>query len=155
MKIKTSRFGEFDIAEESIISFPDGIIGFERYKGFVILSKKENAPLRWLQSVDEPELAFIIISPFIFKADYAPDIERQDLMSLQLKSLKEAEILCIVVVPSNPKDMVANLMAPIIINPKLCIGKQAIVRDSSYPTRYRILDTYDKDPRSAQTVSCK
>ena len=155
MKLKTSRFGELEIAEEAIIHFPDGIIGFENYKRYVILSEQENTPLRWLQSVDESELAFIIISPYLFMADYNPRIDRIDLTSLKLESACEAEILAIVVVPNNPKDMVANLMAPLIVNPKLCIGKQVIIRDSSYPTRYKILESYDKDPESAQTVSCK
>ncbi|MBN1551789.1 flagellar assembly protein FliW [bacterium] len=154
MKVKTTRFGELTVPEETILCFPEGIIGFEKFKQYVILSKKENAPLRWLQSLDEPSLAFIIINPHIFISDYEPPVEKQDLQFLKVKSLDETEVLSIVVVPKNPRDMVANLMAPILVNPKLRVGKQAIIKDGSYPTRYRILDSYDKNPEAEQTVSC-
>ncbi len=154
MKIKTSRFGKLDIAEETIITFPEGIIGFEKFKQYIILSKTNNAPLRWLQSVEEPNLAFIIISPFIFKKDYSPPVDAQDLKLLKLKDITEAEVLTIVVVPKNPSDMVANLMAPILINPKYCIAKQVVTTDATYPTRYRILDSLDKNTQSAQALSC-
>ncbi|MEW6534101.1 MAG: flagellar assembly protein FliW [Candidatus Auribacterota bacterium] len=154
MNIKTTRFGDLEIDERTIITFPEGIIGFEKHKRFVILTKKTNAPLRWLQSVEEPRLAFIIINPFLFKSDYQPAIDGKDLSLLRLKSLEEAEILTIVVVPDNPRDMVANLMAPIVINPELCLAKQVIINDTSYPTRYRILDSYDKNPDAARAVSC-
>ncbi len=154
MKLKTTRFGMLDVPEENILNFPEGIIGFENCKRFVILSKKENAPLRWLQSLDQPGLAFIIINPMLFKPDYEPQLERQDLATLKIKDLSQAEILSIVVVPENPRDMVANLMAPIVLNPKLCIGKQAIIKDAAYPTRYRILDSYGENAESTQALSC-
>lgn len=154
MKFTTTRFGALDIDESATITFSEGIIGFEKLKRYVILSKTTNAPLRWLQSVDEPGLAFIIISPFIFKPDYLPVVEPQDLKTLKLKDVRESEVLTIVVVPENPRDMVANLMAPIVINPKLCIGKQIVMTESNYPTRYRILDGLDKTAQSKQTVSC-
>lgn len=154
MHLETTRFGPLDITEESVISFPEGVIGFEGYKRYVILSKKDNAPLRWLQSLDEPELAFIIISPYQFKPDYCPKLEKKDLSMLGIKSIKEAEVLAIVVVPENPRNMVANLMAPILINPKLCIGKQVIMQDTEYPTRYRILDSFDKSEEQS-TVPAK
>lgn len=153
MHLETTRFGPLDISEESVITFPEGVIGFEGCKRYVILSKKDNAPLRWLQSLDEPGLAFIIISPYQFKPDYCPKLEKKDLSMLGVKSIKEAEVLAIVVVPENPRDMVANLMAPILINPKLCIGRQLIMQDSEYPTRYRILDSFDKSEEQ-NTVPC-
>jgi len=154
MKLQTTRFGCLEVPEANIIYFPDGLIGFETYKRYVILSKKENAPLRWLQCVDEPELAFIIISPFLFKADYKPLVEKVDLSSLKIKDISEAEILSIVVVPDNPRDMVANLMAPVLINPKICIAKQVITKDNQYPARYRILDSFNQNRESAQVLSC-
>ncbi len=154
MKLQTARFGCLEVPEANIIYFPDGLIGFERYKRYVILSKKENAPLRWLQCVDEPTLAFIIISPFLFKNDYKPLVEKQDLAGLKVKDISELEILAIVVVPDNPRDMVANLMAPLLINPKLCIAKQVIIKDSKYPTRYRILDSFNEDREAAKALSC-
>lgn len=154
MKLKTTRFGMLDVPEENVLHFPEGIIGFENCKRFVILSKKDNAPLRWLQAVDEPGLAFIIINPYLFKPDYRPRLERQDMNMLKLKDISEAELLTIVVVPENPRDMVANLMAPIVINTKLCIGKQAIIKDASYPTRYKILANDGDSAEHTQVVSC-
>lgn len=154
MKIKTTRFGELEIDESTIITFPEGIIGFEKSKQFVILTKKNNAPLRWLQSVEDPRLAFIIINPYLFKQDYKPIVDKNDLQCIELKHIDDAEVLTIVVVPENPRDMVANLMAPILINPKNCKAKQVIINDTDYPTRYRILDSYDKNPETARALSC-
>ena len=154
MKLKTTRFGELDVPEENMLFFPEGIIGFENFKNYVIITKKENSPLRWLQSLDEPNLAFIIINPYLFKADYNPRVDKQDKDLLKIKDISETEVLTIVVVPDNPRDMVANLMAPILVNPKYCLGKQIIPKDTDYPTRYRILDSYGENAQSTQTVSC-
>jgi len=154
MKLKTTRFGELDVPEENILFFPEGIIGFENFKKYIIITKKENSPLRWLQSLDEPNLAFIIINPHLFKPDYDPKIDKQDKEMLKIKDITETEVLTIVVVPDNPRDMVANLMAPILVNPKYCLGKQIIPKNTDYPTRYRILDSYGENAQSTQTVSC-
>ncbi len=65
MKLNTKNFGKIEIKEEDIIYFPDGILGFEEEKQFVIINNEdEQNPFHWLQSVQNPELAFVIINPF-------------------------------------------------------------------------------------------
>ena len=75
MKIKTTRFGTITIEEEKIISMPFGMLGFPDVRRFVMLQHKEDSPFFWYQSVDDPILAFVIMSPFLFKPDYNVDVE--------------------------------------------------------------------------------
>ena len=66
MKIFTSRFGDIEIEEDRVISFPEGILGFEDLKKYAVIDMEEDNPLMWLQSIEEPALAFIITITAIF-----------------------------------------------------------------------------------------
>ena len=68
MKILTSRFGEQEIEGSKIIEIADGLVGFseERY----ILLHPDNGPFCWLQAVNNPGLAFVVVDPTNFVPDY-------------------------------------------------------------------------------------
>lgn len=140
MQINTSRFGTIEIDEQQIINFPEGLIGFYDKKRFVILPHKIGSPFKWLQSLDDPEVAFIIIKPMVFMAKYEPVISRDELTTLSLNSIKEAEIYSIVVVPEDPRKMSANLLGPLVINPRKKIAKQVILSTDRYSTCHYIVD---------------
>lgn len=65
MKVQTKPYGLIDVDERQLISFPTGIFGFETLKRYVLLDAIQQ-PFYWLQSIDVPEIAFVLISPFIF-----------------------------------------------------------------------------------------
>ena len=139
MKIQTTNFGEIEILEENIINFPSGLLAFEDQKDFTIVDNEdEENPFMWLQSLNNPDLAFVIINPFVFKSDYDFNISESTVEKLKIKSQKDLSIYTIVVIPEDIKEMTANLSGPIIINNKERLGKQIIVDNNDYTTKYKL-----------------
>jgi flagellar assembly factor FliW len=140
MNVKTTRFGELDVPESDVIHFPDGILGFEDTVRYVILNDPGIEPLRWLQCLDIPDLAFVIIDPLKFRAEYSVDLSDSDVESLDLNTPEEAMIYSIVVIPKgNPEQMTANLQGPVVINAAKMVAKQVISTNSRHKTKHYIL----------------
>ncbi|WP_425448028.1 flagellar assembly protein FliW [Dethiothermospora halolimnae] len=139
MQLKTKHFGEITIEKEKIITFKNGLYGFEDQNRFTIIENndKEN-PFQWLQSIDDSNLAFVVINPFIFKPDYDFDIPDSTVDKLEIEDPKDLLIYTIAVVPEDIKDVTVNLSGPIIINSKNKLGKQIIIEDKRYTTKYYI-----------------
>ncbi len=141
MKIRTKPFGEIEIEEKQIIDFPDGILGFEDVKQFAILDDTHSgSPFRWMQAVNEPGLAFVVILISDFMADYELNISQSDYEVIRAKPEDEILVFSIVTVPEDYKNMTANLMGPVIINPAKKMGKQAISLSDKYGVRHRIIE---------------
>jgi len=154
-KIKTKPFGEIEVDEEQEITFAEGLFGFEKYKKYYLLENK-NSPFLWLQSSEEPSLAFILIDPNQFKNDYELKISEDDYKSINIKDKKNDMIdFVIVTVPNNPKKMTANLQGPIIINVKEKIGKQAISLIEDYTVRCPLLDEMRKNIKNKKEKKVK
>lgn len=148
MIIKT-RFGkDAEITEKNLIQIKDGLLGFESYQNFAVIPHGEDSPFILLQSIDEPQLAFITIDPRIFSPNYLPDISDNELSSIGLKLVTEAVLLTIVVIPENPQNMSANLQAPLLINPVLRIGRQMISRSIEHKVRHYILESDGGKPEN-------
>jgi len=139
-RLKTKPFGEIEIDERQIVDFPEGLLGFDYVKKFVVLDSREKSPFKWLQAYDEPGLAFVIIRPIDFMVEYDLVISSADLEDVGAKEPGELLVFAIVTIPSNYKDMTANLQGPVIINPKKRVGKQAISLSEKYRVKHRILD---------------
>lgn len=153
MILETKHFGQIEIKEEDIISFPDGIPGFERLVKYIIIENPdEDVPFKWLQSVDDPDLAFVIINPFVFKQDYEFDMPQNAIEKLHIKSHQDIKIYTIVVVPEDIKNMTANLAAPIVINISNKKGKQVFLEDSRYHKRHLILEEMAKSTGANKQV---
>lgn len=144
MKAETKWFGTIDIAEDKIITFDKGIIGFENCKKYTIIydvEKDEDVSIMWLQSLDEPSLALPIMKPEIVKKDYDPVVEDEILNTLG-ENIKDAELLvvCALTVPSDLTKMTINLKAPIIINVDTLKGVQLIADNEDYLVKFSIYD---------------
>lgn len=145
VKILTRPFGEIEIEERQIIDFPDGIPGFDYVRKFVLLdTMDENSPLKWLQSYDEPELAFVIVRPIDFMREYELAVSMNDIEAVGAEGAENLLVFAIVTIPSNPSEMTANLQGPVIINPEKRLGRQAISLSDKYSVRHRILDEMKK-----------
>ncbi|MDD3052144.1 MAG: flagellar assembly protein FliW, partial [Candidatus Cloacimonetes bacterium] len=107
MRIMTSRFGEIEVDEKKIIHFKRGILGFPSYKNYALLDPNAGSPLKWLQSIDEPKLAFVITEPSLFIQDYQIDIHKSELEDLETEILDNIIHFVIVTVPSDPSKMTA------------------------------------------------
>jgi len=143
--VKTRPFGEIEVDEKQIMNFHEGILGFDYVKKFILLNNEdEKSPLKWLQAFDEPDLAFVIIRPIDFLAEYELVISQSDIDDVKAKNADELLVFAIVTIPANPAEMTANLQGPIIINPNKGLGKQAISHSEKYKIRHKILDEMKK-----------
>jgi len=146
MKINTSRFGEVDLENEKIINFPYGVIGFESSTQFVVLDFLDKSPLKWLQSVNEPSLAFVVCDPWYFFKDYDPKIQDEETKELKISDKDELMLLTVVSVPNDISKTSLNLISPIVINSTKLIGKQVILYNSQYSTKHYIFNVIKINP---------
>lgn len=144
MLVKTKYFGEIELDDDKILTFEEGLIGFESLKKFALIysnDEKKESSIMWLQSLDEPVMALPLISPFFVKPDYKPVIEDEILRSLGCESDGTTPIVFVTLtVPSDIKMMSINLKAPIIINDETKKGCQMILENSDYAVKYGIYD---------------
>lgn len=136
MLLKTLRFGEIEISEEQIIHFDWGLPGFPEQRRFVPIHSGMSESIFFLQSVDLPELTFFLADPFQLVADYGADIPAEDMEALQIKVPEEVAVYVILTVRQGGQEITANLVAPLIINTTKKTGRQVILFNGPYSTRY-------------------
>ena len=139
MKIKTKPYGEIEVDERQKIHFPEGLIGFEGFTHYYLLDSREG-PFYWLQSEEEPELAFLLIDPRIFRQDYKLTVQESDLRDLKIKDKGDLLDFAIVTVPEDHSKISANLMGPILLNRKNKTAKQVISENEEYSVKHYILE---------------
>ncbi|KJR68243.1 flagellar assembly protein FliW [Bacillus velezensis] len=138
MIIKTKYHGEIRIDEGQIISFENGLPGFNDETQFVVLPLSEDSPFLALQSVKQEHIAFIVTSPFIFFKGYEFDIDHATLELLHIEDIEDVEVMAILTLEEPFENTTANLKAPIIVNKKEMKAKQIILHDASYETKHLI-----------------
>ena len=133
MKINTARFGEIDIDETRIFDFALPIIGFNELKKFIILDINQESMFKWLQSVENPDLAFPIVSVFSMNADYSVDIPDNVVEKLKITTAESVLVMNIASIPQdNPQGTTLNLLAPLIFNLDEQLAGQVILSGSGY-----------------------
>ena len=136
MKITTKLFGEIEAAEDKIIEFSAGIIGFPKMQHFLLIHDIENEKSRisWLQSVEEPEFAMPVIDPLVLMEDYDPLVEDEMLSALGDLDSSDMLVLVTVTVPADIRKMTVIINAA---NQKAC---QIIVEDEKYEVKHPVYD---------------
>ncbi len=156
--VETTRFGNIEVGAGALIHFPKGILGFEHRGQYVIVSNDEHEPFAFLQSAEDPGLAFIIVNPRLFFPNYKVQVDRPEIAELAATDLNRIDTWVIVTVPDEIASMTANLQGPLLINRDRNIGKQVVLMRSPYTTRHYLLDELKKtqtreDAKVAATVS--
>ncbi|MDK2800252.1 MAG: flagellar assembly factor FliW [Clostridiales bacterium] len=145
MQLNTRHFGLIEIDENKIIDFPEGIPGFQDIKKFVILSSDDKgSPFQWLQAVDNPDLAFVVIDPRFFRPEYVVDVNDAEIEILNIQDPTNVLIYAIVVVPEDISKMTANLKAPVLINTENNRGKQIVMDKDDYKVKHYIMEELKK-----------
>lgn len=147
MLVYTERFGTIEVDEDTLIHFPEGILGFEDVKNYILIDRGDGGPIQFLQAVDDPAIAFAVIDPHTFRPDYTPELWDEDRAFLQCERDEDLAVRVILTVPQEPKEMTANLMAPIIIHAKRRIGRQVVQGIGQYSTKHRIIDELERAQR--------
>ncbi len=133
--IKTTRFGQVKVEEKEMLHFSEGILGFADLKKFVLLDDPHDDIFAWLQSCDEPAVAFPVLEPELFSANSKLVLAKSDLEALKLKDSAESVQFCIITIPQDPALMTANLKAPIVINVATRSARQCVLQDNNLAIR--------------------
>lgn len=123
--MQTTEPLDLGVTAEGLIQIPLGLLGFERFKSFTLATNPEEEPFLWLQVVEEPKLAFLVMSPFVVVPDYQPEISEEDARSLGLQDQEEPLIFNIVTV-RGAQQATVNLKGPIVLNRRTLVAKQII-----------------------------
>lgn len=128
-------WGSLEVQEEVVYQFPKGLPGFEEETEFAIVPW-EDTPFSYLQSTREPELAFLLVSPFTFVPDYSFELAEVDKEELGI--VEQVSVYSMVTIHSQANKSTMNLLAPIVLNPEQRLGKQVVLHHSDYNTRHLI-----------------
>lgn len=142
MIIKTKVFGEVEIADDKIIHFPSGIIGFPDLTDFALLHDEEKGAgaIHWLQSLQEPGFAMPVMDPLLVMPEYNPEVDDELLKHIGELNEEEILVLVTVTVPSDLTKMTVNLKGPVIINATERKACQVIVEGEDYAVKYPIYE---------------
>lgn len=143
MELQT-RFGALEVNEEEIINFPMGILGFAEYHRYVVVEQNGSA-FSFLQSVENPELAFVVIMPELVRSDYSVHLSAGEIELLKIESPDDGKVYGIVTIPENVAEMTVNLQAPVVINTKNLVGAQLIIEGPKYHTKHNVLAEMHKN----------
>lgn len=132
MKIVSSKLGEIEYKEDDIITLSSPFLGFPELSDFLLISNESSYPFLWFQSVEDPDICFVVVEAATFFKDYNPTLNKREIKVLAVDDIKEVKIFCIVVVPDDPKMSTANLRAPLVINFAKKLAKQIILDDDTY-----------------------
>ncbi len=138
IRIQTKAYGPLDVDERQVLHFPDGLLGFEKFKDYALLDAAQK-PFFYLQSMDVSELAFVLIDPFLFRPDYSVDADDALLSSVGIERPEDALVLSIVTVPADGSPITANLMGPLIVDRASRRGVQAVMTDPRWQTKHDVL----------------
>ena len=146
MNLETTRFGNVEIEDDRVITFPSGMLGFSSYSKFVLLQPDEQGVFFWLQSTEAPDLAFVVTDPALWMPDYQANIRKDQMEELGMSELAEAQVLVIV----NKRDDVitSNLQGPLVVNVQGRTGMQLVLADKRWSTRHELLKIADATPKA-------
>lgn len=139
--INSTRFGEIEIDKSLLLEFAAPIIGYNSRVFFAVIDNTPDSPFKWLQSVEDPELAFPFTLCEYFDIEYNFTLDDADVELLGIKNAEDAVAINIVNIPHDqPKDATANLVAPIIINTTNNKAMQVILKNTDYKIKHALFD---------------
>ena len=129
ISFETTRFGRLEVNKDKIVSFPNGLMGFADYRRYILMDYKDTS-LKWLQAVDAPHVAFIVVQPFEFFPDYSVKIEDSVRDLLGIKNEDDISILSILRVEG--EKVTVNLQGPLVLNALNKKGVQIVNDDPRF-----------------------
>jgi flagellar assembly factor FliW len=139
IKIQTSRFGELEATPEQIVDLPLGMVGFPCLRRYILFQHKPNSPFFWLQSLDRPDLAFVLVTPLLVEPGYQITISGNERTLLDVKDPGQIQVWSVVTIPHGaPDNMTANLKAPVVLNLENRLMAQIILESDQYPLKKAI-----------------
>lgn len=137
MQVHTTRFGTVEIAEDRVITFPKGLLGFQDQRRFCLLQPNDDACFFWLQCLDDPSLAFVVTDPVQFFPDYSVPVRAEQMEELKLKNIEDSQVL--VIVNKVGSTLTGNLQGPLVVNVNHRVGEQFVLAEKKWTTRHELL----------------
>ncbi len=143
MIINTLRFGPLEVGTDRIITMERAILGFESLRTFCLVEMEEFVPFHWLQSTQDPAVAFLVFNPVMLFSDYRIEINSKEIAELDVAEAADVETYVIVTIPEDPQRMSANLQGPVLINTRNNKAKQLVLVNSEYRVKHFIFDALE------------
>ena len=141
MLLQTTKFGEVEVNEEYVFTFVEPIIGYDEYREFALIDYNSNSPFKWLQSLENPELAMPVTIPAYFGIPYQFTIP--DEKEALLEATDANDILCLNIanVPNGaPQNTTINLLAPLVINISNKKAIQLVLSNTNFAIKHRLFE---------------
>ncbi|ASV68260.1 flagellar assembly protein FliW [Cytobacillus kochii] len=145
MKIETKYQGTVEVSSEQHLHFPVGLPGFPEEQQYVLLPFLEELPYFILQSINTAELAFVVVDPYAFFADYEFQLNEASQHALQIEQPEDVATFVILTLKEPFKSSTANLQGPLVINMKKRMGKQLVLNDARYKTKHPLFQLMEED----------
>jgi flagellar assembly factor FliW len=155
MKVNTTRFGVIDTDDSSVITLVKGPLGFEPQNRYCLIQHRPDTKFRWLQSLDDGSLAFVVVDPSEFFTNYEFEVSDTDAEKISLDSAEDALALAIVTIGKGGEEVTANLAAPILINAKNLAGTQVVLQDNSYSVKHPLVEQPVRDSEARKGAGSK
>ena len=136
---------------QKICFVEQGLFGFETLLHYELSVYDLQTPFYWLCSVDNPDVAFIVMEPAFLLDDYQFDLPTEDADLLKLHSAEESFVLVICTIPENSLEMTANLLGPILVNRANQQARQLTLDRHLYPLRFPVFETAEKEASASGT----
>lgn len=137
MQVQSTRFGPFEVEDSRALNFSQSLLGFPDSSTYVVV-EVEDTPYIWLQSADEPDVAFLATSPFLFFPNYDLVLGDEEQERLGVDDVSQVEVLALLTVHragETPEVITANLLGPIVINTESRQALQLVLDNPDYSTR--------------------
>lgn len=137
-RILVTKIGEIYFDEKNLIRIPNGLLGFEKYKEFIVWEQEEYRPFKWFIAAEEPGFMLLVVEPLLFFPDYAPNISKTDLKDLKILESDVTKIYSVITLAEMPDEITINLSGPIYVNSSTNVGKQIALTGDTYSTKHNL-----------------
>ncbi|MEW6049854.1 MAG: flagellar assembly protein FliW [Candidatus Zixiibacteriota bacterium] len=136
MTINTHRFGPVQIPDDKVIYMERPILGFEHLTTFCLVERDDMSPMMWLQSMEDPAVAFLVVNPRCIYPDYRIEVNPNEIAELRVAKVASVETYVIITMTDDPRQTSVNLQGPVLINTENNLAKQLVLVNSEYTVRH-------------------
>ncbi|MDH4224997.1 MAG: flagellar assembly protein FliW [Deltaproteobacteria bacterium] len=136
MKIQTTRFGSVEVQESQVVTLLEGMLGFSESHRFAVISDDIGEPFSWMQSMDDPSLAFVVVDPAHILPEYQFSVKKEKVRGLEVGDVDDLQVYVIVTMAANVMDVTVNLQGPLVLNKTNRVGLQLVLNEPKFSTRH-------------------
>ncbi|MBN2169793.1 MAG: flagellar assembly protein FliW [Candidatus Krumholzibacteriota bacterium] len=135
MELIGTRFGDFHYEDKDLLRLPEGLVGMPQLTRFLILDFEADLPLKWLQSIEEPAMGFLVADPRLFQPDYSLHLSRCDLGDIAVMDPADLVVFVLCTYKGELEETTGNLLGPIVVHAESRVGRQIILEDRDLSTK--------------------